>query len=181
MDRGIFKYQFSKTKTQNGIFSCLIQYTFFAKCLSSNKKIEYVFDLFKLKSYLYITVYYPAIWDGHSDRTNKLLSKEEDLRVNFRKMTLTCFYIFHKEVSPHSIDAAFVANGSLVKGEQLLPGLNISRKLKLYWEILKPVAEELNYRIVEVLEYNAIVLIKKESNIPDQQIWNDYAEFKKGL
>ncbi len=178
MGLSVYNYQLVKQESRNDIFDCLIQYAFQVTGNSDAPPIDYTFNFSRYKSYLYITDYFPTLWVHHVDRANKLLSVEENQAVNFRKITLTCFYIFHQEISTLDENAAFVACGSYLHGEKSLPEIKISRKLKLYLAILKPIAENLGYRIVEIFNLNAFVMIKDSSGIPDEQIRNDYQEFK---
>jgi len=74
--------------------------------------------------------------------------------------------------------AVFVISGSLIKGETLLPETGISRKLKLYWEILSPHALKLKYRLVKILDFNAIAYLQETNPIADEVIQKAYANFK---
>ena len=180
MNSNIYEYHLLKTEDRKKRLNRILQYRFSVNDLISSDQINYKLYFYRFKSYLFITDYFPETWENNSNRVNKLLCKEENKRVNIRKITLTCIGIFHNEISAKNMDAAFVANGSLVVDEKKLPELNISRKLNIYWTILKPWAKQFNYRIIEVLEYNAIILIKNESKLSDQQIRDDYIEFKEG-
>jgi len=179
MSSAFYPYHFVKQKERSDVFDYFIQFSFEVPTIDRQASVTYVNNIFRYKSYLYITDFFPKRWDGDVDRVNKLLSVEENIAVNFRKITLTCFYIFHSEIISKHEEAGFAVSGSFVHGEKPLPGQNISRKLKLYLEILQPVAIGLDYRIVPLFECNAFIIVKKNNVKSDQQIVNDFTEFKK--
>lgn len=179
MDRNIFDYHFVQEAKQKGKLKDLIQFGFAVDDINSKKQIPYLFNFYAFKSYLYITDYFPAMWENHPDRVNKLLSQETGFKVNFKKITLTCFYIFHEEIVSKNKDAAFIANGSLIAGEEYLADVNISRKLMLYWKILTPHIEAHDYRTVDLFKHNAFAIVKKTHPMTDEEIIRDYDNFKK--
>lgn len=179
MDRNIFDYHFVKEAKQKGILKDLIQFGFNVEDLNSKEQVPYLFNFYAVKSYLYITDYFPAMWENHPDRVNKLLSQETGFKVNFKKITLTCFYIFHEQIVSKNKDAAFIANGSLIAGEAYLADVNISRKLMLYLRILPPHIEASDYRIVDLFKHNAFAIVKKTHPLSDEEIQCDYDDFKK--
>jgi hypothetical protein len=178
MQYDIYDYRFSKKEVrENAAAKHLIQYVFQVNCLNKKCDLNYLLNLYEYKSYLYITDIFPAVWENDDECFHKLISME-GYTVNFRKIAITCLMIFHEKISPHNINAAMVISGSYVKGEKPDPVLNISRKLKLYWNLFKPIAAELNYKFVEVLNYNAVILINRNCNITEEKIIADYIEFK---
>ncbi len=174
----IFPYRFSKKKERNDHFEYLHQFSFSADNLEGKNPVDYLVNFYRYKQYLYIIDFFPKEWNNQPDCTNKILCREEEARVNFRKITKTCFMIFHHEISPIHEDAALVISGSLTKDEQPLPGLNISRKLNFYQQILEPIAQSLNYRMIKIFEHNTIIFIKKTSTLSDEKIIKDFVQFK---
>ena len=174
----IFPYRFSKEKKRNDRFEYLHQFSFSANNLEGGNPVYYLVNFYRCKQYLYIIDFFPEEWNNQPDCTNKILCREEEARVNFRKIIKTCFTIFHHEISPIHEDAALVISGSLTKDEQPLPGLSISRKLKFYWQVLEPIAQSLNYRMIKIFEMSTIIFIRKSSTLPDEKISKDFVQFK---
>ena len=177
MTPDIYKYQFSKIQVRDDRAKYLIQYLFEVNTRGGGK-IDYALNFYKYRSFIYITDFFPLKWENDKDCFHKLLSSEEGIRVNFRKIAVTCFLIFHQRISILNNDAAFVVSGSYIKDEKPLQGLNYSRKLKLYDTIFRPVAAAFDYRIVEVFDHNAIILIKTSSKLTDHQVRSEYLCFK---
>ncbi len=180
MNTAIYDYQVSRQNIPGKFDICHRQFSFEVPHINTNSTITYLADFRCLDTnrHLFYCDYYPAIWKNHPDKLNKLLCHETAIRVNFRKITLTCFYIFHEQIAANDDQAVFVISGSLIKDEKFLPETGISRKLKLYWEILNPYAFDLSYRLVKILNYNAISFAKETNTMTDEEIQNDYANFK---
>ncbi len=174
----MYSYRFSNIKFRDDWAKYQIQYLFSANCLKSAVEIEYALNLNKFGSWLYISDFFPLKWQRDSKCFQKLLSVEENMAVNFKKVSVTAFMIFHYRVAPTNVDASFVISGSYIDGEKPLPGLNYSRKLKLYWYWVEPIAVKYGYKIVEVLDYNAIVLVSKKSKLEDETIRDEYIRFR---
>jgi len=180
MNTDIFDYQLLTPNDLDDKNMCHRRFSFDVVNINNQSTINYLADFHCIESnrHLYYCDYFPAMWKKHADKLNKLLCHETDVRVNFRKITLTCFYIFHEQIAANDDQAVFVISGSLIKNEQLLPEIDISRKLKLYWQILNPHAFELKYRLVKILNYNAIAFTKESNSITDEDIQQGYANFK---
>jgi len=180
MNTAIYDYQVSRQNNPGKFDICHRRFSFEVPHINTNSTITYLADFRCLATnrHLFYCDYYPAIWKNHHDKLNKLLCNETDIRVNFKKITLTCFYIFHEQLVANDSQAVFVISGSLIKGETLLPETGISRKLKLYWEILSPHALKLKYRLVKILDFNAIAYLQETNPMADEVIQKAYANFK---
>lgn len=176
-----YPYQFGKIQICNDNLKYLIQYQFKVNCMNSNKVLDYALNFYKYDKFLYITDYFPVKWENDSKCFQKLLSTEENISVNVKKIVTTCFMIFHERIIRINKNAGFVVSGSYVEGEKPLPGLNYSRKLKLYWLIFKPLVSALHYKIVEIFDYNAIVIIRNDCQISDEMIREKYLDFKNNV
>lgn len=176
MAKEIYEYRLIKRNDEK----YFLQFRLGTVDLKSKKEFPYLanFKGVGTNRRLYYCDFFPAVWEDHPDKLNKLLSKETGVMVNIRKITVTCFYIFHEQIAAENSSAVFIVSGSLLKGEELLPGINISRKLKLYREILVPHGRDLGYRAVEILNYNAVAFVKNQNKTDDSVIQGEYADFK---
>lgn len=178
MQYDIYKYNLSKFIIRNDHpAKYLIQYGFKVNCLNKNCSLNYLLNFYKYKSYLYITDFFPAVWENDENCFRRLTSTE-GLTINIRKTVITCLLIFHERIRPMNHDSAMVISGSYLDGEKPDPEFKISRKLKLYWNIFKPLALDLNLKIVELLDLNAVILIDRNTKYTDAEIRADYLEFK---
>lgn len=179
MDHNAF-YPYQLVKKQaltDNLFKSIEQYKFRVSCLNRTEKLDYLLNFYLFNSYMYITDFFPAVWEKDPDCFKKLTSSEGFL-INIRKTILSCFYIYHREINPSPSNKAMVLSGSYLTGEEPLPEIGISRKLKIYREIFKPLVNQYNYRFVDIFEKNAVIVVKQNSKPDDIEIISDYLSFK---
>ena len=171
----LYPYSFLEKKTTAGSKTNEFeQYVIDAWCTNRNEKIEYLLNLYRYGTYLYISDILPRLWENEPDCFTRFTS-HEGYAVNMKKISITCLYIFFENVANRNNDAALVISGSYQAGEDKLKD---SRKLKLYKYFFLPYLFELHLRLIGIEGMNAFVLIKKESALQNETIINDYKKFK---
>ncbi len=93
-----------------------------------------------------------------------------------RRVSVTCLSIFVSQYIDEDKNAVMVVSGSYGEEEDKS---GPSRKLRLYGAFFEPLAEKLNLRVLHIPEMNAFMLMDRRADMPDEQIKNNYAEFKK--
>jgi len=173
-------YQYKLLKIENlhdSVFNSIEQYGFKAKCLNPENELEYRLNFYRYRAGLFITDFFPAIWESDPDCFRKLTSKE-GYAVNIRKIITTCFFIFHNEVFSRDNQNAMVLSGSYAFGEQPLAETGISRKLKVYRDIFIPLAYKYDYQLIDIFELNAVIMSGNMNRLAKKEIIGIYHEFK---
>jgi len=174
----IFPYGYLDTKLYpdpEALFSEIRDYGLGVPCMDTGSELKYLFRTYRFNSYLYITDIFPAMWENEKDCFKRILSHEGH-RVNMRRLSVTCLIAFKKHYISLDINSAMVISGSYEYGED---ESQVSRKLRLYWAFFAPLLDSLSLRAVQIQDFNAFILIDKDSSIEDKRIIEDYRTFKK--
>ncbi len=172
-----YPYRFISAKYDDGnetLFDEIIDFEIDVPCQNRDEIIVYILRFYKYKGYLCINDYFPTMWENQSDCFARKTSSE-GYTVNIKTISLTCLFIFIKEILSKNQDCTMVVCGSYELGENTT---RISRKLKLYKWFFYPLLENLKLKSVEVLELNAFIIASQETKISEHQIKSDYHHFK---
>lgn len=151
-----------------------VDYLITVPCLNREEKLTYIFRSYCFESYLYITDYFPSMYEDDDQKFRRFTS-HEGFSVNMRQISITCLAIFVKHFINKDIRKAMVISGSYQDNET--PS-GPSRKLNLYKYFFYPLLEEFQLRSVEMMEHNAFILTHRENPISDDDIMRCYLTFK---
>lgn len=159
---------------ENSIINEIIQYIIKAECINTNKEIDYLFNLYKYNTNLYISDIFPRIWENDKNCFKRFTS-HEGIVVNMRKISITSLYIFFHNIGKYNKNACIVISGSYQVEEDKSQD---SRKLKLYRYFFRPHLSALKLKLIEINNMNAFVLTNERCSISENTIINDYKAFK---
>ncbi len=171
----LYNYETACVKKGDYPFPEIVDYKITVPCLNREDTLIYIFRSYCYGSYLYITDYFPQLYENDSRRTSRFTS-HEGYSINMRQLSVTCLAIFVEHFIKNDLRKAMVISGSYQDNENKC---GPSRKLKLYQYFFYPLLTQLNLRSVEMMEYNAFILTCRENPISDNEIRQCYLAFRK--
>lgn len=170
----LFEYRFDRIIRGEDPFPETVDYLLTVPCVNRNDTLIYIFRAYCFKSFLYITDFFPKMYEDDSRRFRRFTS-HEGYSVNMRRLSVTCLAIFVEHFIKVDPRKAMVISGSYQDGEK---PEGPSRKLRLYRYFFYPLLDQFQLRSVEMMEQNAFILTSRSSPIPDEEIRHSYLTFK---
>lgn len=170
----IFDYRYIKTAYDQKPFEEIVEYSLKVPCTNKEEVLDYIFRSYRYKSHMYITDIFPKMYESDNKCFQHITSREGHT-VNMRKLSVSCLLIFVKHFIGADKNSAMVISGSYEIGE---PQNSMSRKLKLYWYFFSPLLDTLGLHSVNMFDQNAFILISKNSHWKEENIRQEYTNFK---